>query len=72
MKEKKQTSWHFEYRGGSKVCYSCGLYADQAPCGAWKMLEIAYGADHAIVQHIGNHSCTLQQEVISDLDFTKK
>ena len=72
IKEKKQNSWHFEYRGGSKVCYSCGLYADQVPCGARKMIEIAYGADHAIVQHIGNHSCSLQQEVVSDLDFTKK
>ena len=36
------------------------------------MVEILYGAEYATVQHIGNHSCCLQQEVISDLDFTKK
>ena len=72
MKEKKPNTWHFEYRGGSKACYSCGLYADQVPCGARKMIEIAAGADHATVQHIGTHNCTLQQEVTSDLEFTKK
>ena len=72
MKEKKPNTWHFEYRGGSKACYSCGLYADQVPCGACKMIEIAAGADHATVQHIGTHNCTLQQEVTSDLEFTKK
>ena len=72
QKEKKPNHWHFEYRGGSKVCYSCGLYADQVPCGAQKLVEIAYGAEYATVQHIGNHQCCLQQEVVSDLDFTKK
>ena len=72
QKEKKPNHWHFEYRGGSKVCYSCGLYADQVPCGARKLIEIAYGAEYATVQHIGNHQCCLQQEVVSDLDFTKK
>ena len=72
QKEKKPNHWHFEYRGGSKVCYSCGLYADQVPCGAHKLIEIAYGAEYATVQHIGNHQCCLQQEVVSDLDFTKK
>ena len=72
MKEKKPNTWYFEYRGGSKACYSCGLYADQVPCGARKMIEIAAGADHATVQHIGTHNCTLQQEVTSDLEFTKK
>ena len=71
-KENKPNTWHFEYRAGSKACYSCGLYADQVPCGACKMVEILYGAEYATVQHIGNHSCCLQQEVISDLDFTKK
>ena len=72
IKEKKQNTWHFEYRGGSKACYSCGLYADQVPCGARKMIEIAYGAEYATVQHIGNHTCCLQQEVVSDLEYTRK
>ena len=71
QKEKKPNHWHFEYRGGSKVCYSCSPYADQVPCGARKLIEITYGAEYATVQHIGNHTCCLQQEV-SDLDFTKK
>ena len=72
LKEKKPNTWHFEYQGGSKACYSCGLYADQVPCGAWKMIEIAVGSEYATVKHTGNHNCTLQQEVTADLEFTKK
>ena len=36
------------------------------------MIEIAYGAEYATVQHIGNHTCCLQQEVVSDLEYTRK
>ena len=72
LKEKKANTWHLEYRGGSKACYSCGLYADQVPCGTQKMIEIAYGAEYATVQHTGKHSCCLQQEVVNDLEHTKK
>ena len=32
--EKKPNTWHFDYRGGSRACYSCGTYAQQVPCTA--------------------------------------
>ena len=38
--EKKPNSWHFEYRGGSRACYSCGTYAAQVPCQARKLIRV--------------------------------
>ena len=70
--EHKENHWHFEYRGGSKACYSCGHYAAQEPCGARKLVQMAVGAEYAQVFHIGKHTCTLQQEVASDIDYTCK
>ena len=37
--EKKPNTWHFDYRGGSHACYSCGTYAQQLPCGARKLFK---------------------------------
>ena len=36
------------------------------------MIEMDAGWEYATVQHIRKHNCTLQQEVMSDLEFTKK
>ena len=46
---------------------SCSL-----PCGARKLVQITYRADYAKVYHIGNHNCTLQPEVISDVEYTTR
>ena len=62
--EKKPNTWHFDYRGGSHACYSCGTYAQQVPCTARKLVQIAYGSEYAEVFHIGKHNCTLQREVV--------
>ena len=70
--EKKPNNWHFEYRGGSRACYSCGTYAAQVPCQARKLIELPHGAEYAKVYHIGKHECTLRPEVVSDLDYTAK
>ena len=70
--EKKPNTWHFDYRGGSRACYSCGTYAQQLPCGARKLVEISYGSEYAKVYHIGKHNCTLQPEVMSDVEYTAK
>ena len=69
--EKKANTYHFEYRGGSRACYSCGRYASLVPCGARKMFELSIGSEYAHVYHIGKHTCTLHQEIGSDLDFTQ-
>ena len=70
--EKKPNTWHFNYRGGSRTCYSCGTYAQQVPCTARKLVQIAYGSEYAEVFHIGKHNCTLQPEVVSDVEYTTK
>ena len=66
--EKKPNTWHFDYRGGGHACYSCGTYAQQVPCTARKLVQIAYGSEYAEVYHIERHNCTLQQEVVSDVE----
>ena len=70
--EKKPNMWHFEYRGGSKACYSCGSYAQQVPCDARKMIQIPYVGEYAEVYHIGHHDCTLKAEVKSDVEYTRQ
>ena len=70
--EKKPNTWHFDYRGGSRACYSCGTYAQQVPCTARKLVQIAYRSEFAKVFHIGKHNCTLQPEVVSDVEYTTK
>ena len=70
--EKKPNTWHFDYRGGSRACYSCGTYAQQLPCGARKLVQMAYGSEYAEVYHIGKHNCTLQPELVSDIDYTTR
>ena len=70
--EKKPNTWHFDYRGGSRACYSCGTYAQQIPCGARKLVQMAYGCEYAEVYHIGKHNCTLQPELMSDIDYTSR
>ena len=52
--EKKPNTWHFNYRGGSRACYSCGTYAQQVPCTARKLVQIAYKSEYAEVFHIGS------------------
>ena len=51
--KKKENHWHFEYQGGSKACYSCGIFAAQEPCGARKLVQMALGAEYTQVFHIG-------------------
>ena len=46
--EGKPNWWHSEYKGGSKVCYSCGRYAVKVHCGARKFVKIATGLDQAM------------------------
>ena len=70
--EKKPNTCHFDYRGGSHACYSCGTYAQQVPCTARKLVQIAYGSEYTGVFHIGKHNCTLQPEVVSDVEYTAK
>ena len=69
--EKKPNWWHFEYRGGTRSCYSCGTFAQQIPCGARKLIQISYIGEYAEVFHIGEHNCTLKPEVKSDTEYTK-
>ena len=70
--ENKPNWWHFEYRGGSRACYSCGAYAKQLPCDARKLVQITYSGEYAEVFHIGQHTCTLKPEVKSDVEYTTK
>ena len=70
--KNKPNTWHFDYRGGSRACYSCGTYAQQIPCGARKLVQMAYGCKHAEVYHTGKHNCTLQPELMSDIDYTSR
>ena len=70
--ENKPNTWHFDYRGGSRACYSCGKYAQQIPCGARKLVQMAYGCEYAEVYHIGKHNCTLQPELMSDINYTSR
>ena len=70
--EGKKNWWHFEYRNGTRVCYSCGVYANQVPCGARKMMQFCYGSDRAHAYHIGTHNCKLQPETNDDVDFTRQ
>ena len=70
--EGKPNWWHFEYRGGSRACYSCGTFAQQVPCGARKLIQISYTGEYAEVYHIGEHTCTLKPEVKSDIEYTKQ
>ena len=70
--ENKPNTWHFDYRGDSRACYSCGTYAQQIPCGARKLVQMAYGCEYAEVYHIGKHNCTLQPELMSDIDYTSR
>ena len=72
MLEGKKNWWHFEYRNGTRVCYSCGVYANQVPCGARKMIEFCYGSERAHVYHIRTHNCKLQPETNDDVDFTRQ
>ena len=69
--EKKPNWWHFEYRGGTRSCYSCGTFAQQIPCGARKLIQISYIGEYAEVFHIGEHNCTLKPKVKSDTEYTK-
>ena len=70
--ENKPKTWHFDYRGGSRACYSCGTYAQQIPYGARKLVQMAYGCEYGEVYHIGKHNCTLQPELMSDIDYTSR
>ena len=70
--EGKKNWWHFEYRNGTRVCYSCGVYANQVPCGARQMIQFCYGSERAHVYHIGTHNCKLQPETNDDVDFTRQ
>ena len=70
--ENKPNWWHFEYRGGTRACYSCGTFAQQIPCGAWKLIQISYIGEFVEVFHIGGHNCTLKPEVKSDTEYTKQ
>ena len=70
--EGKANWWHFEYRHGCKCCYSCGTFAQQIPCGARKLVQFSFGSEFAHVYHIGNHTCTLQQQLVNDTEYTKK
>ena len=69
--EKTRNTTHFEYRAGSRACYSCGQFAAQAPCGARKLIQHAFGLDHTDVYHFGYHECELKQEVANDREYTK-
>ena len=70
--EKTRNTTHFEYKAGSRACYSCGQFAAQAPCGARKLIQHSFGSDHADVYHFGYHECELKQEVANDRDYTKE
>ena len=70
--EGKKNWWHFEYRNGTRVCYSCGVYAQQNLCGARKLIEYVYGSVNAHVYTIGEHSCRLQPQTNDDVEFTKQ
>ena len=70
--EKKANWYHFDLRGGSRACYSCGTYVKQVPCEARKLVQIGYWSDYAEVFHIGKHTCTLQPELVSDIEYTTK
>ena len=70
--ESRANFWHFEYRNGSRTCYSCGTFAKQVPYGARKIIQFVYGSEYVLVYHIGQHSCTLQPETGNDTEYTKK
>ena len=68
----KKNWWHFEFRNGTRVCYSCGVYATQIPCGARKLIEYSFGSERAHVYIIGEHNCKLQPETNDDVEFTRQ
>ena len=70
--EGKPNWWHWEYKGGSKVCYSCGRFAVKVHCGARKFVMIATGSNHATVYHLGKHKCELQPDAVTHASYTKK
>jgi len=70
--EKVRNTTHFEYKSGNRVCYSCGKFASQAPCGARKLIQYSFGSDHTEVYHFGYHESDLKQEVSHDREYTKK
>ena len=70
--EKKENKWHFVYRHGAKACYSCKPPAIQEPCNAKKLIEMEKSSTYAMVYHIGHHTCELQPDVQSDVQYTKK
>ena len=70
--EKTKNTTHFQHTAGQRVCYSCGQFARQAPCGARKMVVYSYGSDYALAYHFGYHVCDLKQEVANDREYTRK
>ena len=70
--EKTKNTTHFQHTAGQRVCYSCGQFARQAPCGARKMVVYSYGSDYALAYHFGYHVCDLKQEVVNDREYTRK
>ena len=70
--EGKPNWWHWEYKGGAKACYSCGLYAVQVHCGARKYVQHGRNADYATVFHLGKHKCQLQPDAVTDASYTRK
>ena len=37
-----------------------------------KLVQMSFGSEYADVYHIGKHNCTLQPEVCSDVEYTRK
>ena len=70
--EGNRNWWHFEYKNGTRCCYSCGSFASQIPCGARKLVQFSFGSKIAQVYHIGSHKCTLKPETSDNACYTKQ
>ena len=70
--EGNRNWWHFEYKNGTRCCYSCGSFASQIPCGARKLVQFSFGSEIAQVYHIGSHKCTLKPETSDNASYTKQ
>ena len=55
--EGRKNEANFKYMYKHRVCASCGVIAEQLPCGAVKMLELSSTTGICTVYHLGDHTC---------------
>ena len=55
--EGRKNEFNFKYKYKRRVCGTCGVLAEQLPCGAVKMLELNFNTGICTVYHMGEHTC---------------